>query len=148
MDDVVGVAIVDATEDLLNQNSSVFLSEFATGEDFFKELSSLADLLDNVVSLVVFEELEHFHNIGVIQLLENVDLVEEHAALIFVHVALLQDLNGSLGGGVTVDTHSHFTECSLSEDLSDTIVVSEFTLILLNGVLGTHCYLLLNHGYQ
>merc|ERR1712166_622814 len=117
MDDVDGVAVVDATKDLLDEKGSVPLREFTTGEDLFEELSSLADPLDDVVSLVVLEELEHLYDIGMIQLFENVDLIEEHAAFIFVHVALLQDLNGSLGGCVTVDTHSDFTECSLSEDL-------------------------------
>ena len=146
MYDVVKVAVVDATENLLNQNGSVLLSEFATSQNLFEQLSSLADLLHDIVSLVVLEEFEHLHDVGVIELLENVDLVEEHAAFVFVHVALFEDLDGSLGSSVSVDTHSDFAESSLSEDLADPVVVSELTIILLNGVLCSHCDLLLNHS--
>ena len=42
--------------------------------------------------------------------LEDVDFVEEHAFLIFVHVALSQDLDGSLGTRFSVYTHTDLSE--------------------------------------
>ena len=41
---------------------------------------------------------------------KNVDLVEEHALLIFVHVALPEDLDGSLRAGFSVDAHADFAK--------------------------------------
>lgn len=137
MHNVVSMTVVDATEDLLNEHSSVAFSELTSSKDLFEEFSTLTDLLYDVVTFLIFEEFKHLNNIGVIQFLKNVDFVEEHAAFILVHVTLLENLNGSLCSGVTMDTHSHFTECALSKDFTNTIVVSEFTLILLNRVLGT-----------
>ena len=42
--------------------------------------------------------------------LEDVDLVEKHSLLILVHVALSEDLDGSLGIGFSVDAHTHLSE--------------------------------------
>ena len=43
MHDVVLVAVVDARENLLHQNGSVPLSEFATLQDLIEKLTSFAD---------------------------------------------------------------------------------------------------------
>jgi hypothetical protein len=43
MNDMVAVAVVHALKDLLHQNGSVLLCELPTGNDFVKQLSSLAD---------------------------------------------------------------------------------------------------------
>ena len=45
MNDVVEMAVVDAREDLLGQNSGVLLRELASLEDFIEELSTLANSL-------------------------------------------------------------------------------------------------------
>lgn len=66
MYDVVLMTIVDATENLFDKESSVSFGEFTASEDLFKEFSSLADLLNDVVALVVFKEFKHLHNIRVI----------------------------------------------------------------------------------
>ena len=41
---------------------------------------------------------------------EHVDLVEEHALLIVVHVALAKHFDGALRARVSVHAHSHFTK--------------------------------------
>jgi hypothetical protein len=43
-------------------------------------------------------------------LLKNVDLVEEHALLVVVHVALAQHLHCALRSRLPVHAHAHFTE--------------------------------------
>ena len=43
MDDVVGVAVVDALEDLLHEDRGVFLSVLAAGDNFIEELTTLAN---------------------------------------------------------------------------------------------------------
>ena len=50
--------------------------------------------------------------------LENVDLVEEHALLILVHVALAKHLHCTLGARLSVHTHAHLTKrayCTTSQ---------------------------------
>jgi hypothetical protein len=42
--------------------------------------------------------------------LENIDLVEKHALLILVHVALSQHLDSTLSAGLSVDAHAHLAE--------------------------------------
>ena len=42
--------------------------------------------------------------------LEDVDLVEEHALLVLVHVALSEDLDGSLGAGLSVHAHTDLSK--------------------------------------
>ena len=60
------MAIVDAGEDLLHEDSAVSLAELATLEDLVEELTALADLGDQVVTLLIFKELVHFDDVGVI----------------------------------------------------------------------------------
>ena len=66
MHDVGLVAVVDAGEDLLHEYSSVALAELAALEDFVEELATLADFGDEVVALLVFEELVHLDDVGVV----------------------------------------------------------------------------------
>jgi len=67
-------------------------------------------------------------------LLEDVDLVEKHALLILVHVALPEHLDGSLRVGLSVDAHADLAERARSEDLTDPVVVSELAVGLANEV--------------
>ena len=66
MDDVGLVAVVDAGEDLLHENSGISLAEFAALENFVEELATLADFGNKVVTLLIFEELVHLDDVGVI----------------------------------------------------------------------------------
>lgn len=43
MNDVVGVAVVHALENLLHEDSGVLLSELASSDDLVEELTTLAD---------------------------------------------------------------------------------------------------------
>ena len=60
------MTVVDAGEDLLHEDSAVALTEFATLQNLVEELATLANLSDQVVPLLVFEELVHFDDVGVV----------------------------------------------------------------------------------
>ena len=47
VDDVISVAVVDTLKDLLHENGSVFLGEFASSDDFIEKLTSLAYSIGN-----------------------------------------------------------------------------------------------------
>ena len=75
MDNVHGVAVVDAREHLLHQDSCVSFCELASGYDLVEKLSSFANpilgkqlglLCHNVVTLFIFKELIHLHNVRVV----------------------------------------------------------------------------------
>ena len=63
------MAVVDASEHLLHEHGSIHLSELASGDNLIEELTTLADVCDNVVSLFILEELVHLQNIWVIEVL-------------------------------------------------------------------------------
>ena len=47
---------------------------------------------------------------GTYNFFQNVDLVEKHALLVVVHMALAKNLDGALGTRLSVHTHAHLTE--------------------------------------
>jgi len=114
MYDVILMAIVDTWKDLFNQKSAISFSELSTSDDFIEKLSALADFLNQVVPFVIFEKLIHLNDIGMIQFLQNINLVEEHALFIVIHVGLFQNFDGTLGASTSMYTHTDFTESSIS----------------------------------
>ena len=146
MDDVVLMAVVHAGKHLLDQKGGIALRKLTTSKDLIEELATLADLLHDVVSFVIFEEFEHLHNVGVIQFLENVDLVEEHATFVFVHVRLAEHFDGTLSCGLTVHAHSYLAKCTVAQHFTNAVKVTQFALIFLNDVLGSDINLCFNHN--
>jgi len=63
---------------LVHQKGGILLGELASGNDLIEELTTLADVCDDVVSLLILEELVHLEDIWMIQILQVVDLIEEH----------------------------------------------------------------------
>ena len=66
MHDVGLVAVVDAGEDLLHEDSSIALAELTTLEDLIEKLTTFADLGDQVIALLILEELVHLDDVRVI----------------------------------------------------------------------------------
>ena len=77
MHDMVSMAVVDAGKNLLDEDSSIILTELSSFYDFIEELTTLADVCDNVVSLLIFEELVHFEDVWMIQIFQNIILRNE-----------------------------------------------------------------------
>ena len=66
MHDVGLVAVVDAGEDLFHEDSSIALAELTTLEDLVEELTTFADLSNQVIALLILEELVHLDDVRVI----------------------------------------------------------------------------------
>ena len=47
---------------------------------------------------------------GTYDFLEDVDLVEEHALLVIIHVALSEHLHGTLSTRLSMHAHAHLTK--------------------------------------
>ena len=77
------MTVVDAGKNLLHENSSISLAELASLEDLVEEFTTLADLCDQVVALIVLEELIHFDDVGVIlkETINRVWLTSTHELL-------------------------------------------------------------------
>ena len=80
MHNVIGVAIVDARENLFHEARGIILSELASGYDFIEQFTTFANVSNNVVPLVVLKEFVHLKDVRVIEVLQVVDLVvgEDH----------------------------------------------------------------------
>ncbi len=63
---VVFVAVVDTRKYLLKEHCSIPLTEFAALEHLVKQLATFTNLSYEVVTLFIFEELVHLHDVWVI----------------------------------------------------------------------------------
>jgi len=124
MDDVIFVAIVNAWQYLLHKHGGIFLTELSSGNDLVEQLTTLADVSDDVVSLLILEELVHLQDVWMVQIFQIVDLIEEHLLLILIHVWLTEDLDSSLSATFSMYADSNFTKGSWSEHLSNPVMVS------------------------
>ena len=66
MNNVGLMAVVDAREHLLHEDSSITLAELSTLEDLVEELTTFADFSDKIIALFVLEELVHLDDVGMI----------------------------------------------------------------------------------
>jgi hypothetical protein len=124
VDNVVLVAVVDAGEDLLDEDGGVSLCELASCDDLVEQLSALANVSDDVVALLILKELVHFEDIGMVQVLQVVYLVEKHLLLIVVHMRLPQHLHCSLCSTLPVNADSYLSKGPRPEHFPDSIVIS------------------------
>jgi len=63
---MVQMTIVDARKNLLHEQGGIALGKLSSGDDLVEQLSALADIGDNVVSLLILEELVHLQDVWVI----------------------------------------------------------------------------------
>jgi hypothetical protein len=135
MDDVVYMTIINTRENLLDKQGSITLIELTTFNDLIEKFTTFADFLNQIVTFVVFKELKHFDDIWMVKLFQDINFVEKHALLIFVHVIFTKNFNSALGVSGSVDTHSNLAKCSITKYLTNTVMVSQFTFVLLYDVL-------------
>ena len=112
VDDAVDVHIVDSHEQLLHKDGSLFLLEFAPVDDVVIELAALANLCNNVHVLLILEDLVHLDHVGVVQMLQYLNLVLLDLLFVIAHSAYLQYLHCSLSAKLSVDAHTNLTKCS------------------------------------
>ncbi len=106
----IDVHIVDSHEQLLHEDSRLFLPELSSVYNIVIEFPTLADLCDNVHVLLVLKDLVHLHHVGVVQMLQYLDLVPLDLLLVLTHSGGLQDLNCSLSAKLSVDAHTNLTK--------------------------------------
>ena len=56
------VAVINARQNLFHENRRVLFRKLASRDDLIEELTTLADISDDVVSLLVLEEFVHLQN--------------------------------------------------------------------------------------
>jgi hypothetical protein len=68
---------------------------------------------------------------------KNVNFVEKHTLLVFIHMALAKNFDSALGTRLSVNAHAHFTECTSAENLANSVEVTQFSLRAAHEVSGT-----------
>lgn len=115
MHNVVEVAIVDARKDLFHQLCCVFLGEVTFIDYEIEELASFADFCYDIVPFLIFKEFIYFDNVGVIEVFQIIDLVEEHQTFFLLHLRLPQDFDSSLDPRNFVHAYPYLSERASSQ---------------------------------
>lgn len=71
------VAVVQSLHHLLENNPGLFLGEVPLVDDFVEELSASAHLSNHVYILLVLKGFVKLDDVGVVELLEDLDLVQK-----------------------------------------------------------------------
>ena len=94
MDDLDGVEVIEAAQQLLQDDLDDTLIEFVPGLDEVNEGPPVAELHDHLVSVVPLEHLVQFDDVGMIHLLEQFQFCEDLISLSPFQNFLLDDLDG------------------------------------------------------
>ena len=122
-----GVAMLKSLQTLLDHLRGHALSVRFTILDAFimavKKFTSRAELHDEVQVVFVVVGLKVFNDVGVIDLLEQVDLVHDRGKIFGGHLVLAEHLDCDLVlWTLPVDTLVNFAEGTFSEDMAIDIV--------------------------
>ena len=95
MSNVLAVTVSDRLEDLLSDNGGFILLELGTLSDFFKKLHTVTLLLNKEDFLSVLVHFVEAHNVRVVEILENIDLIIQSDLFIFSEGELIDDLDST-----------------------------------------------------
>lgn len=123
------VAVEEGLEELLHDVGGFTLAESDDGLEAVEEAASLEVLHDDVQMLFILEVLVHLDYVGVVELAEDVDFVEDGADD-FLR-ALLDDLHGADLVSGQVHDHEHLPAASLAYLLYG-LVILQVVLALAN----------------
>ena len=121
MDDALLVHVIEGHQDLLDQVGSVFVGEAPAVRAYFihdlQQVAVLEQLHNKVEVLLVFQELEHVNDVGVLKLLEHVELSFEKIAeiLIILNPAFLADFDGTVDVDFYVCRSVDFAKCASTQ---------------------------------
>lgn len=142
MCDLLLVAVCDRLEQLLQDLGRVLFSEVLSCDDFVEKLGALDEFLDEVNDGFVFVNFVQLDDVGVRQVLQDVDLVLETHAFLFVHLDLVEDFDGvhlpiALLGGLFDDTEGALCQLVLVQivllgELLEVVVLLHEVLLLRN----------------
>ena len=109
------VEILQAPQESVHHLGGIVFSEEFVFGDFIEELSTFANVGDDVVSLFAFVRLMNLQDIGVIQVFENADLILHGGRLLLVHPHLSQDFDCPQDRTLFVGAFSHFSIGTLTQ---------------------------------
>ena len=90
---ILSVAVADGLKDLFGDNSRLKLAKFLSSSDLVEQLDAVAEFSYKEDAAFIFVDLIKPHNVGVVQILENINFVLEPDALLLAHVELVDDLH-------------------------------------------------------
>ena len=114
------VAVGDGLHDLLDNVSTLVFAEKTTRSNLFEELATITKLSDKVDATLVLVDFVKTNDVGMVQILENIDLVLQTDPLSLIKVQLVDDLNSS---EFSVRSQSRFL------DLSECTFAKEFVVV-------------------
>ena len=101
MSHLLVVTVGDCLQDLLNDERCFVLRNLLARDNLFEEFAAVAELLHKEDAALVLEDLVETHDVWMLQVLENVDLVLQSDPLLFVQGELVNDLDRALLSIVT-----------------------------------------------
>ena len=137
MSNVLAVTVSDRLEDLLSDNGGFILLELGTLSDFFKKLHTVTLLLNKEDFLSVLVHFVEAHDVRVVEIFQNIDLIIQSDLFIFSEGELIDDLDSTqlaIGSQLSL---LDFTEGTLAELFCHVVLGLEdlHVLILHNEVL-------------
>lgn len=140
--DALRVAVGNGLEHLLDDARCLLLAEETTLGNFVEEFPACAEFGHVEVALVVLEDFEQAHDVWVVQLAQDLQLLEELGLLLDVHLVLLDNLDSPLGPRLAVEARPDFPKgayqlarmITSSQLGSEGVEVFDLALVLANEV--------------
>ena len=96
MSHLLVVTVGDCLQDLLDDERSFVLRNVLARDNLFEQFAAVAELLHEEDAALVLEDLVETHDVRMLQVLEDVDLVLQSDPLLFVQGELVNDLDSAL----------------------------------------------------
>ena len=96
MSDVTAMAVSDGLKDLLGYVGCFTLSKDAASGDFFEKFTAVAQLSHKEDACLVLVDFVESHNVGMIQVLKDIDLVLKTNTFRIIKSKLVNDFDCSL----------------------------------------------------
>lgn len=125
MHDFHRVAVGYGRQHLLHDHSRISLAVIRPFDDLVKQFTTTAVFCDNEVALGILIDLEETHDVGMIHIFQNLDLLKEPSFFFALEEALLDDLYSSFSPGFSVGAEADLTECPGSKDFSNQVIISD-----------------------
>jgi len=110
VDNIEVVAINQSIKDGRDNISCFFLGELLLGQNLIEKLASRHQLHHQVVVAIVFVNIVEFANVGMVNLLQDVDLVLQSNSVFIVHFAFGNDFDGNLVASFSLPALAHCRE--------------------------------------
>jgi hypothetical protein len=123
------VAVSDCLKNLLNDGGRLLFRKLNFCDNLIKQLSTFAQLSNEIISFLIFKNLIQFENIRMVQFFEDGNLMLETLLLLTAHGLLLDEFNRPCDLGLPIETLPDLSESALAQQLPNLIVVLEFAVI-------------------